>query len=264
MILLDEPAEAYHANHAIGSGDVRAFIRSPQLYADTRSGIFPRETPAMLFGTASHLALLQPDLFRKDCVRKPDGMNFATKEGKAWRDEQAGRIIVPFDKWAALERMHERMPTEIRAIMGKCDREVTVRRELDGLQVQCRFDLWSKDRSAAYDLKSVASIESAERSIWKLRYDVQERWYTLLGQLEVGKRPSFRFIFTETSPPHRWRIVELDLDYKMTADADLDRAFIGIRERIKSGDWSDPEDIHEMVSPPKWLADDEETEGEEE
>lgn len=263
MIIPDEPAAEYHANEATGSGDIRAFLRSPQLYLDQRAGIFPRESSAMLFGVASHLALLQPDLFAKQCVRKPEDMSFATKDGKAWRDEHADQIIVPFEKWAALERMHERMPSEVRSILTRSDMEVTIRRDLDGLPAQCRFDLWSKDRSAAYDLKSIANIETAEKSIWKLRYDVQERWYTLLAEKETGKRPSFAFIFAETNPPHRWRIIELDVDYKMLADADIDRAFLGIVERMKSGDWSDPAGLHEMVGPPAWATDDEDdTEGE--
>jgi len=49
------------------------------------------ETEAMLMGTLFHKAILQPGEFNEFCLMslavKPEGMSFATKEGKAWKAE---------------------------------------------------------------------------------------------------------------------------------------------------------------------------------
>jgi hypothetical protein len=47
--------------------------------------------------------------------------------------------------------------------------------------------------------------------------------------------------------------VELDAEYRMLADSQIEIALAGIARRMRSGDWSDPEDLREMVSPPQWM-----------
>ena len=253
-IILHEPADAYHANPAIGSGDIRDLIKSPALFRDRQTGLARKSTPAMLFGHASHMALLEPMRYATEVAMKPKGMSFGTSEGKIWQARNADRLIVSHEDGQALDRIHQRMPAEVKQILKGSDTEVTVRRDLDGIQVQCRFDVWSKDRSKAYDFKSIADIDTAEKSIWRLRYDIQERWYSLLAELETGTRPEFSFVFFETELPHRWRIIDLDADFKARADEDLDRAFLDLRARMASGDWTDAAPLHQTVSLPRWAS----------
>lgn len=55
-----------------------------------------KDTDAYRLGRAIHCAVLEPDRFVTDYVVKPDGMSFATKEGKAWKAEHivaAGKEI---------------------------------------------------------------------------------------------------------------------------------------------------------------------------
>jgi len=242
-IILNESANAYHENPAIGSGDIRDLIKSPSLFRDRQTGLAKKSTPAMLFGHASHMALLEPMRYATEVAIKPKGMSFGTSEGKIWQARNADRLIVSHEDGQALDRIHQRMPAEVRRILKGSDTEVTVRRELDGIPVQCRFDVWSQDRTKAWDFKSIADIDTAEKSIWKLRYDIQERWYSLLAQHETMIRPDFGFVFFETALPHRWRIIDLDADFKARADEDLDRAFLDLRARMASGDWSDRKSV---------------------
>lgn len=254
MILFDESAEAYHANEAIGSTDIRDFLRSPRLFKDRQDGIQRKETPALLFGTASHMALLEPIRFARSAAFKPKGMKFSTKEGIAWRDahEAEGRIIVEHDDAEALQMMHLRMPAEVREIFARCRPEVTVRGPMDGLICQIRVDMLDLDGGRFFDLKTIDRIEDIEKSVYKYGYHIQERWYSRLLKAETGRRLAGRFVFVEKKAPFRWRIVELDADFVLIGDRAVIDAIDGIAARIKSGCWDDPGSLHEMVSPPEW------------
>lgn len=253
MILYDEAEQDYHSNLAIGSGDVRAFIRSPQLFMDQRDGIYPRESRALLFGAASHLSLLEPARYARTVAIKPDGMSFATKEGKAWRAEHAGRVIVSAKDAEALELMHRRMPPCVREILSGDGRaEVSVRRDVDGMACQARVDWWKG--STLYDLKTISKIELIDRAIAARRYDVQQEWYRMVVRAETGHDLQFQFLFVETAPPYRWRIVELDQEWMEAGRRAMDDAVMGIKTRCESGCWTDDGSIYITATPPPWLA----------
>ena len=61
-----------------------------------------RETDATSLGTLCHDMLLEPAKL-VDVAVKPEGMSFATKEGKAWRAEHEGFRIVSADDWNEAE-----------------------------------------------------------------------------------------------------------------------------------------------------------------
>lgn len=266
MISYVETAAEYHANPAIGSGDIRAFIRSPRLFRDQMDGAAPRETTAMKFGSTAHLAMLEPATYESLVVIKPEDVNFSTKEGKAWKAANGtGKIIVPFKDSGKLVGMRARMPAEVAGILGRAKCEVTVRTEIDGIAVQCRIDAWDQNKGCKYDLKTISAIENVERDIYKRGYHIQDRWYGLVLGTDLGSRkscPDSALIFVETNPPYRWRIVRLDAEYRMIADDAIDRAWIGIRERMASGKWDD-DDIHLLASPPPWMAEDDDETDEE-
>ena len=63
----------------------------------------PRKTAAMDVGTRIHAAMLEPETIDPSrYVQRPDGMSFATKEGKAWKAEQeaAGLTVVDANEFA--------------------------------------------------------------------------------------------------------------------------------------------------------------------
>jgi len=253
VIRFDEPSDVYHANAAIGSGRIRAYLRSPRLFRDHCDGICEEETDALLFGIAAHLRLLEPEAFDKTVAIKPEGMSFATTEGKAWRAQQAGRLIVKEEDANHLRRMHERMPAEVREIFARCRREVTVRTEIDGIPVQCRPDLWDLDGRRKYDLKTTKDIDDVELTVWKRGYHIQDRWYDRVILAETGKRcVESALVFVEHKPPYRWRIVDLDPDFRHMGEKAVGDALHGIAARMKSGCWDDEDDVRLLASPPEW------------
>ncbi len=253
-IIYDESSADYHNNTAIGSGSIRAYLRSPKLFHDYNSGIFKENSSSLIFGIAAHMALLEPDLFTKVAAVKPESMKLSTKEGIAWKAANADKIIVGNDDAETIQTMRFRMPKPVIDIFARCKKEVTVRTKIDGLDVQCRPDLWDMDNSEKFDLKTTKSVESIESSIWRLGYHVQEAWYSAVIKAETGlKPPSSKLIFVEKLPPFRWRIVSLDPDYQALANQAVGIAIRGINERIKTGNWDESEDeLESIVSPPEW------------
>ncbi len=253
MISFCEPAWYYHSHDATGSTDIRAYIKSPRLFKDIRDGLAIKETEALLFGSASHMALLEPVQFAESVAFKPRGMNFSTVEGKLWKaaQEADGKFIVTAEDADHLKGMHARMPADVRKIFDACKPEVTVRTKWNGILAQCRFDLFSHEN---WDLKSIDAIENVERSIYQRGYHIQKRVYQRIHAAETGgPLLPFRFLFAEKCPPYRWRVVELDSDYDAIADEAIDGALHGIVARNKSGCWDDPGELHLIASPPSYL-----------
>ena len=104
VLLIDLSSDAYHASEAWGSHSLKAMRKGPPARVmwerENR-----RESDAMAFGTAVHMAVFQPTLYAETYVAKPDGMSFATKDGKAWRDAHAGRHILTYVEALTVDRM---------------------------------------------------------------------------------------------------------------------------------------------------------------
>ena len=90
------PPVDYHALPALSATDIRRGYHTPEAALWYR--LHPTEpTAAMTNGTALHLAVLEPDRFAVEVAAKPDGLSFATKEGKEWRAAHEGLLIVSAD-----------------------------------------------------------------------------------------------------------------------------------------------------------------------
>lgn len=92
----------YLALDAWGSSSLRAMRRGPpaRVLWEREND---RETDATRLGHAVHCRLLTPSLFESTYAHKPDGMTFASKDGKAWRDDHAHLCILTHEEWIAVE-----------------------------------------------------------------------------------------------------------------------------------------------------------------
>lgn len=147
-------------------------------------------------------------------VIKPEGMSFATKEGKAWRAENAtdGQDIIDAETMAeiaaALRPARSAVET-LAMIHGEPLYQLTLRGEIEGLSVQTRPDI-------AYpgyllDLKYVNSgaFESFERQFLDGRYFLQAGLFRALSAAPV--RVAFLLIESGTVYP-RCKVLEVSSD----------------------------------------------------
>lgn len=100
------PEEDYHADTALGASGICDLLQSPLKFW-MNSAFNPKkvaedkddkETAATIRGNLFHDLMAAG---RSSIVRKPDGMSFATKEGKAFKEERPGATFISgkdFDK----------------------------------------------------------------------------------------------------------------------------------------------------------------------
>jgi exodeoxyribonuclease VIII len=90
-------ADKYHADPAVSNSMLSTMDKSPAhcwaLYLDPKRPE-RKATPSMLAGTLAHTAILEPEEFGARYIVKPEGMSFASKEGKAWRDSVAAGVQI--------------------------------------------------------------------------------------------------------------------------------------------------------------------------
>lgn len=183
------PAKDYHDDPALGSSGVRDLMISPlrywinSPYNPDRPKDEDTETAAKFLGSYLHDLLLEGGT--APYAVKPSGMSFATKDGKAWRDEQeeAGRVIVTQDQNRSQLVMFRAL--EQTGVLDRFDGgepEVSVFwTEKGGQRCKIRIDYLKADE--ALDLKTYANSMDQEtevavaRTVAARRISVSAFWY---------------------------------------------------------------------------------------
>ncbi len=179
----------YHAHPAVSNSRLSAFRVSPRKmkYQMERSH---EPTPAQLFGTAAHAALLEPDKFEEE-FHTPTQCAAITKRGtqcsnigvlmdpttglwycKIHASEICVRpryVVSPDDREAvtSMAKWCHTFPGTKGLLVDKDgeprgEREVSILWEVEGVLAKCRIDLLCLDGDASYalDYKTTASLET--------------------------------------------------------------------------------------------------------
>ncbi|WP_424859336.1 PD-(D/E)XK nuclease-like domain-containing protein [Tepidimonas sp. HKU77] len=214
--LLSMPADRYHAHPAVGHSGLVRIMRSPAHFREFVTNS-PEPTPAMLFGTAVHAAILEPDSFARDYVVAPK-FDRRTKEGKAaaeaWEAENAGKTALTAEQMEAVNKMVANVRNHAGAanLLGCGLAEMSgfwVDQET-GIECKCRPDwlVTMEERpewvTAIIDVKTCvdASADGFSRAIATLGYDVQVAFYQDGIKAITGKTLPFYFIAVEKDAPY--------------------------------------------------------------
>lgn len=179
------PAEEYHADPALGSSGIRDLMISPLRYwvnsPHNPNGPVDEGSDAKDLGTYLHDLLLEGGT--KPYIVKPEGMSFATKEGKAWRDDHADFVIVSQAQHATQQTMFDALDLSgTRARFAGGQPEVSVFwTEKTGQRCKIRLDYLKADE--AIDLKTYSNSMDKDtetavaHTIASRRIAVQAFWY---------------------------------------------------------------------------------------
>jgi hypothetical protein len=214
----DEENAAYHRDPALGSSGIKLlYERSPMhFYADYIDPDRVRRppTPAMLFGTCLHMAILEPLKARQMIAAIPsDAPEKRSKADKEWwaafNAEHAHQILLSEEDYVRLLRTRDAVlahpvagglidectETEVAIKWRDADRQINCKAKPDGLARKLRVTI---------DLKSCddASPRGFKRAIQKYRYPIQAAWYSDAIERETGYAHSFVWIAAETQAPH--------------------------------------------------------------
>lgn len=203
------PAEDYHAVPAYSASGGTLLRRSAAHYRVSRTA--PSEpTEAMVFGTAMHLAALEPDEFSARVVRAQrfDRRTTAGKANAAAFDAaNAGKIVLAPDQFDAIGAMREslRAHPAASALLREGDAEVSLfwRCSETGARCKARPDFLPAGARICVDLKTTqdASPSGFARSAAALGYHVAA-WHYLDGCSVLGlEREAFTLIAVEKTPP---------------------------------------------------------------
>lgn len=251
----------YHADAAISKSDLDLINRSPAYYRYVKEN--PREqTAAMLFGSAVHKLVLEPESFDGEYAVAPLA-DRRTKAGKETWSEFAkglnGKTVIDSAAYEAARLAASAVmehPAAAKLLQGG-QAELSYFWEENGVKCKCRPDYLREDVKCVIDLKTTqnASPESFIKSAYDYRYHVQAAWY-LRGLRACGvDAENFIFVAVEKEPPYTVCVYAADeLMLRLGSDtaAENFNTFCGC---MRSDNWYGYEEtpaIHSL-SLPDWV-----------
>lgn len=234
-------APAYRASVGVSKSDLDDFEVCPAYFKAKRDGLVPREeTPAMQYGTILHAMVLGGDA---QYFVKPEGMTFASKDGKAWREAHQGAPIITQDQDDELNRTIEAIRKHRHAseILADGQPEVSLygQHKKSGLAIKGRPDFIGARHIADVKTTLDASNRGLAKSIASFRYHVQAAMYLLLAEQNGLDIPDFYFIAIEKGPVPLINVRLLALTAIEQGRSVLDRQLCELAECESTGIWPD-------------------------
>lgn len=250
---------AYRRADGISKSDLDwiAAPRTPAHYKARRDGLVETEqTPAMRLGSLVHRAVLEPDTMAGAFVVKPEGMNFATKEGKAWKAEQTAPIISQdeADQLHGMVRAVWAHPMAKRILQNAKTEQCLFAEDEHGTIRKARLDALVGG-SVIPDLKTSASADPQEfeRSLGKFRYHVQAAYYIDLCKLVGIDKSDFVFIVVEKEPPYACAVYSLSQDAIELGRAEYQRDLALVRDCTAKNNWPGFTEDITVIGLPAWM-----------
>lgn len=264
-LVRDMPAEKYHAIQAMSAGGLKRMRISPAhfygIQIDPNRPPPSDPTPAMRNGTLVHCAIFEPDQVAARYVVKPDGMSFASKEGKAWREANAAREPVDAGQMAAALAQAaalRRLP-DVAALLSEGYGESSAFwiDEATGELCKCRPDWCSPagEGVVLLDGKTCqdASPDGFSRTVWNFDYWLQAAWYSDGFEAATGLRVhGFVFAAVESAWPHAAAAYMLGDDVLDRARVENRRLLDLYAECKRTGVWTGYGSGLQLINLPKW------------
>lgn len=261
----DMPAEQYHAVAAMSAGGLKRMKQSPAhffgMQLDPNRPESGEPTDAMRNGNLTHCALFEPHALEARYVVKPDGMSFASKDGKAWRDAQTREIVSAEELAAArAQAAAVRRDQDVAALLaeGRGEQSAFWIDDITGELCKCRPD-WTHptgdDGVILLDGKTCrdASPDGFARAIWNLDYHLQAAWYSDGFEKTTGKKVhGFVFLAVESSWPHVAAHYMVGDDVLEAARRENRRLLNRYAECKRTGTWPGYAAGINLITLPRW------------
>lgn len=207
------------------------------------------QTKAMLFGSAIHAYILEPDTFRQQYAIAPD-CDRRTKDGKEeWADfldlcAETGADPISIDEMQTINEMAAVLktnPLAVQLLTGKHEQEFYWTDDLTGERCKCKVDCittWD-GQDWIVDYKTTESCEDGhfERSVAKYGYQFQAGMYCEGVFQSTLTEHRFAFVAQEKSAPYAVRVYLCDPEWVLRG-YDKFRELIGIYHQCnETGFW---------------------------
>jgi exodeoxyribonuclease VIII len=205
--------EDYHKHPAISRSDLVRIQRSPRHFWQHKYGggdsTSAAPSPALLFGTAVHAAVLEPELFKQTYIQAPALNKNTTAYKQVVADaREAGQILLSPEDFESIEgitaSLHEH-ETATKAVYADGISEATfiAKDPGTGLELKCRADRvtesgWLVDLKTTID----AGEQAFSRTVANYGYHIQAAYYMHVVEVATGIRPrGFLFVAVEKTAP---------------------------------------------------------------
>ena len=243
----------YHAHPALSKGMLDKLHAAPAKLKAWLDGDRPDPTPAMLFGTAFHAAVLEPHLLIE--APKFDKRTTAGKAAAAEFNPPPDSVVVDPITHAKVTAMRESVMAHpaARRLLTKGQPEVSVFSRLGNTEVKCRPD-WLHNDGIIVDLKSTddASPAGFSRSCANYRYHVQAAWYLDVCQSQDINAEVFVLIACEKSPPYLVGTYVIDARDLQRGRDEYQRDLDTYRECVETNEWPGYSNRIEVINLPRW------------
>lgn len=240
--LFSVAAEEYHKAEGVSASMLDQIRKSPAHLKCYMDGELREESDALSLGVLVHRAILEPDLYAEAFHTKPEGMNFVSKEGRAWKEAHADKPIVAQDVADTVARCRDaalKQPV-VRALLsgGYAEQSLFVEDEHGTLR-KSRFDYIATSGNVIPDIKTTkcAAPDDFEKAIERYGYFQRAAFYLDNANLAGLNKDTFVFICVETVPPYLVACYQLN-DLVLDAGRTLYRRDLQLyRNCVESGRW---------------------------
>jgi exodeoxyribonuclease VIII len=227
----------YRQSEGLSQSELNMFIRSPRLYHAVKSGtVSIEQTSAMVFGSAFHCMILEPECFYERFVV----LDRRTKDGKekAATAESRGISVITQSDLENIQGMQEslRSHPEFKKAYGQIEsveKVLSWNETISGQNIKAkgRLDFTTKD--FIWDLKTTDKPDLSFRySIKDFGYDRQAVWY-----LDAEKKLDFIFIAVQKKEPYDVGFYTLSETMKQKARDTIKVAIENMKRYEKENFW---------------------------
>lgn len=273
---VDISNEDYHNGPGISKSHLDVIHQSPRHYWDKyiNPDREPRaETDAMILGTATHCAILEPDEFDSRYAFMPEGLTRQTKAGKEHYEQllATGKIVLKADQYINCMRMRDAVHAHPIAAKlfseGKAEQAFYVRAPVEAIDhstgevieseelLKCKPD-WITHNGMLIDVKKTVDASPAgfAKSVANYRYFVQAPFYLDIFERLYGEAPPwFIFVAVEESRPHAIGVYYVEADDLAFGRRHYVKDLQRIIECKRNESWPDYSTQIEPLMLPKWI-----------
>lgn len=251
------PNDAYHSGPGISKSGLDLIARSPAHYA-YRTASEP--TRAMVIGSATHAAILEPEEFDKQYMLLRDVTDRRSSVYKQAAEQFGADNVLTGTEADSVIGMRESVRLNSSAVelldaSGHVEIAAFATDPVTGVLVKCKFDKLLSDLRSV-DLKTTQDLRDFAKSVANYRYHVQQAYYSDVFAWATGLQlESFDFLAVEKDAPNASRIFRLD-----TPSVDYGRklyrqALDLYAECLHRNDWPMPDGGLEYITLPNWASD---------
>lgn len=210
------PERLYHEAPAFSAGTIARIEKYSLALVRAQHGKQLPATPEMELGSAVHMALLEPERFKKEVTHVPEefhGRSFAAIESRAlFMKANANKIVLEDGKkFDSVKEMVDAVQqflsvSEVPDLLNDGESEVSCfhRDQETGLLLKCRADKLHRDLGIAVNFKTSKSVEyrDFQGSVMDFFYHLSSAWYVDILSAELGMQVNELHLIVEPKPPY--------------------------------------------------------------